>query len=122
MLPQAERLKKNSEFSVVYNIRKSVANSLLILYVDKKKESLEIPTKVGFVVGKKINKKAVKRNRIKRLLREAYKNIRKTSKISIQWESLIFIARPKILEVNYKEVYDAVIDCLKKASKKYGCL
>jgi len=121
MLPQQERLKKSSEFSTVYNQRKSVANSLLILYVGKKKQSPNELTKVGFVIGKKISKKSTSRNRIKRLMREAYKKVLNSNDSNkINWNRIIFLARPNILEVEFKEVYDNVIDCLKKAGNKYG--
>ena len=121
MLSEPERLKKSSEFHAIYNLRKSVANSLFILYVGRKKKSPEIPAKVGFIVGKKVSKKATKRNYIKRLLREVYKNIKKTGAAPLDdWESLIFTARPASLEVNYQQVYDAVVDCLRRARKKYG--
>ena len=120
MLPKSERLKKSSEFSAVYNQKRSVANSLLILYTGRKKTSADIATKVGFVVAKKISKKATRRNRIKRLMREAYRNIRKNENINPEWQRLIFIARAGMLEINYKQVYDAIVDCLKKAQKRYG--
>lgn len=120
MLPKQERLKKSSEFSSVYNQKKSVANSLLILYVGKKKQSEEL-TKVGFVVAKKISKKSNKRNKIKRLMREAYKKAKSSTAIQeVPWNRIIFLARPNILEVEFKEVYDNIVDCLKKADKKYG--
>jgi ribonuclease P protein component len=121
VLPESERLRKNSEFKAVYNLRRSVANSLFILYTGKLKDNLEIPVKVGFVVGKKIHKKAHERNYIKRMMREAYRSAGKTVDIPLnQWKSLIFLARPNVLEVNYKEVYDGIVDCLKIADKKYG--
>jgi len=53
VLPKNERLKTSREFSTTYNLKRSVANPLLILYTGRKKESPDIPTKVGFVVGKK---------------------------------------------------------------------
>lgn len=121
MLPKPQRLRKSSEFSAVYNLRRSVANSLLILYTGKLKSSLEEPPKVAFVVSKKIHKSSAERNYIKRVLREAYREIKRTTTIPLnQWEALIFIARPAILELNYKEVYDGIVDCLKKANRKYG--
>ena len=75
MLPANERLKTSREFTTIYNLKRSVANPLLILYVGKEKTDASVPTKVGFVVGKKVHKRAVKRNRAKRLMREAYRNI-----------------------------------------------
>lgn len=119
MLPKDERLKTSREFSTIYRLKKSVANPLLILYVGRKKQDASVPTKAGFVVGKKVHKRAVKRNRAKRLMREAYRNIRKTDKFLLNsYEYLIFLARIPILEADYNQVYEAVLDCFKKASKK----
>ena len=52
-------------------------------------------------------------------MREAYREIRKTSELPSNWNFLIFLARPTVLEVNYKQVYDAIEDCLKRALKRY---
>ncbi len=121
MLPKQERLTKSSEFAYIYRKKKSVANSLLILYVGNKKREGTTPTRVGFVVGKKVHKKAVKRNRIKRLIREAYKNLGKSQNFSLKvYGTLIFIARPAIIESDYKTVRAAVEDCVKKADKRYN--
>jgi ribonuclease P protein component len=120
MLPKSERLKNSREFSITYSFKKSVANSLLILYVGRKKASAEIPAKVGFVVGKKIHKRANKRNRAKRLMREAYRNLRKTEDFRAKdYEYMIFLPKPAILEANYHQVYEAMQDCFKKAVKKF---
>lgn len=120
MLPRDERLKTSREFSTIYNLRRSVANPLLILYVGRKKIDPAIQTKVGFVVGKKVHKRANKRNRAKRLMREAYRNIRKTDEFLLKdYEYLIFLARIPILEADYNQVYEAVLDCFKKACRKF---
>ncbi len=121
MLPSSERLKKSREFSITYSLKRSVANSLLILYVGRKKKDSSVSTKVGFVVGKKVHKRAVKRNRAKRLMREAYRNLRKTDEFLLKdYEFLIFLARIPILEANYQQVNEAVLDCFKKSSKKFS--
>ncbi len=121
MLPREERLTKNTEFSFVYRKRKSVANALLILYVGNKKQNNEIPTRAGFVVGKKVHKSAVKRNKIKRRLREAYKDLRKKEDFRLKdYSSLIILARPAIIESDYNKIYNALEDCIKKAIKRFG--
>ena len=120
MLPKQERLTRNSEFVYVYSRKRSVANSLLVLYVTNPKRDVSVPTRVGFIVGKKVHKHAVKRNRAKRLIREVYKTMRKAEDFPLKnFQHLIFIARDKIVEANYQQVYDAVEDCIKKAAKKF---
>jgi len=121
MLPKQERLTKSSEFAFIYRKRKSVANSLLILYVGNKKRDKAAPTRTGFVVGKKVHKKAVKRNRIKRLMREVYKDISRTENFLLKdYQNLIFIARPSIIESDYHKIHAAMQDCIKKAYKKFN--
>ncbi len=121
MLPKQQRLTKSSEFAFIYRKKKSVANSLLILYVGNKKQDKEALSRVGFVAGKKVHKKAVKRNRIKRLMREAYKNISRAEDFKLKdYQSLIFIARPAIIESDYYKVHAALLDCIRKANKKFS--
>ena len=120
MLPREERLTKSSAFAFIYRKRRSVANSLLILYVGNKKRNEAFPTRVGFVVGKKVSKKAVIRNRAKRFMREAYKDLRKDEKFVLKdYGNLIFIARPAIIEADYKQVHAALKDCARKANIRF---
>lgn len=78
-----------------------------------------LKTRVGFVVAKKIHKRSTKRNRIKRLIRENYRNFLKScpSSNNIKWQRMIFIARNPMLNANYDDVKAALEDCLKKAEK-----
>ncbi len=121
MLSKTERLKKNIDFVKTYNIKKSVSNALLILYVGEKNKNPQYPTKVGFVVGKKIHKKAIKRNRIKRHIKEAFKKYKQEHpEYSNYWYSMIFLARPDTLDTDFNQVYNAVKNCMNKALKKYS--
>lgn len=120
MLPRQERLTRSSEFAYVYHQKHSVANSLLVLYVGCKKKNELYPTRAGFIVGKKVHKSSVKRNRIKRVLREIYKNLSNGANFPLKdFQQLIFLARPDIIEADTKQVYDAVVNCVNRAAKKF---
>ena len=64
------RLKKRIAFNATYRTGVSYHKDGITVFCGKKKNN-ELPTKIGFVVSKKIHKRAVKRNRIKRLMRES---------------------------------------------------
>ncbi len=119
MLPEHERLRKKTDFNKVFKLKCSVSTPLLVAYIAIKKETNNntLP-RIGFVVGKKIHKKATKRNKVKRRLREAYRSLRdKKPHLVISFKDIIFIARPPILEQDYFEIEKSVDKCLKKAQK-----
>ena len=68
-----ETLKKNFEFKNVLTKGKYFSGKHIIVYLKKNTFN---KNRVGIAIGSKIAK-AVKRNRIKRLIRENYKNNRK---------------------------------------------
>ena len=72
-LNRALRLRKNSDFQRVRQQRRSVSSRLLILAwaPNNLTSNSDSKTRIGFVVGKRISKRAVERNYIKRLLSEA---------------------------------------------------
>lgn len=119
MLPKEERLKNKKDFDKVFKLKHSVATPFLIAYFKKKhtNEDNELP-KVGFVVAKKVHKKASKRNKIKRRMREAYRIYKKENLNLIEhFNSIIFIARPAIFGEDYNQVNESIIKCLKKAQR-----
>ncbi len=103
MLPRDYRLKKRTAFTATYRTGRTLHKNGITVFIGKQKTSV-IPTKVGFVVSKKIHKRAVKRNRIKRLMRESYRLILKDGKVSEKYMSLVFVASAALLHKNFHEV------------------
>lgn len=68
-LPKSGRLCRNKSFQAVYRGGKSYANRQLVVYVLPQRGR---GRRVGFAAGKRLGS-AVVRNRVKRLLREAYR-------------------------------------------------
>lgn len=107
MLPKEYRLKKRSAFNATYRSGKSFHKNGVTMFVGKEKNN-DFPTKIGFVVSKKIHKRAVKRNRIKRLMRESCRLIIKEQSMSSKYMSIIFVASTKLLNKNFSEVDSAI--------------
>lgn len=80
-----------------------------------KEKSEDFFTRAAFVVGKKTHKRAVKRNRLKRLMREAYRLLLKQNLIpeSQKFLSLIFIGQEKALEKSFVEIQSIMFELLK---------
>lgn len=116
MLKQQFRLKKDSSFQATYRIRNSYHRCGIVLWVGKKKDKVEVPTKVGFVVSKKTHKRAVRRNRLKRLMRESYRLLLKEENVgkSQQYLSLIFVGFEKALDKDFAQIKEIINDLLKK--------
>jgi len=72
--PRAEKLKKNTEISLLFDKGKwrTSGNLRIIILKDKPNLPVEI-SRFGVSVSKRYFKRAVHRNRIKRLLRECYR-------------------------------------------------
>ena len=109
MLPKQYRLKKRSAFKATYKVRHSSHKGGVTLFAGIEKKE-DIPTKAGFVVSKKVHKRAVKRNRLRRLMRESYRLSLKENNLgnSQKYLSLVFLGTENALGKNFSEIYSSI--------------
>lgn len=121
MLPQEFRLKKKRDIEITLKQGKSLSGFLVTLRFWKiapdqfpKRLYQENDLKIGFVVGNKISKSAVKRNRLKRQMREVIRLLLKEEKISFG-HFLFFIAKKEMLQKEYGEIEKDMVSVLKRS-------
>ena len=109
MLPKQYRLKKKSAFKATYKVKNSSHSGGVTLFAGLKKKE-DYPTKVGFVVSKKVHKRAVRRNRLKRLMWESYRLLLKENNLgnSQNYISLIFVGTDKALGKDFKHIKSSI--------------
>lgn len=115
MLPKQFRLKKKLAFKATYKVKNSSHKGGVTLFAGILKKE-DYPTKVGFVVSKKVHKRAVKRNRLKRLMRESYRILLKENNVgnSQKYMSLVFVGSENALGKNFSEIKSSIQKLLEK--------
>lgn len=110
MLPRINRLSKK-EGEIIFKKGKTLKTGFLLLkYVKNYKKNPFVP-RLAIVVPAKVSKKVVKRNKIKRQLRESLR--RKLNFIKKEIDGLI-IALPEIIDKNYQEIDKNLENLIKK--------
>jgi ribonuclease P protein component len=104
---RARRLRKGSEFDTVYQKGTVVSGPLLVL---RYLQNGEGPARWGFAVGKRISKKAVDRNRVRRRLREAARQLR-----IVPGHDIVVTARGRALESSFGDLQSALEAAVRRA-------
>lgn len=109
-MKQAEKLKKNEEFKKVYARGKSVVTPYLVLYFMRNNTEYN---RLGISVSKKVGNSVV-RNRVKRLIREAF---RLNSLPLRNGLDLVLIARVRMNQADFKTTAKHLGQVLSKIRK-----
>lgn len=105
---KGERLTKGSDFQGVYGSGKSIADRFLVLYVLPYQDEL----KLGISVSKKVSRASVGRNRLKRLARESFREIRSHV---LGGYHLVVILRVAAKDIIYQQVLASMERLIKRA-------
>ena len=104
-------IKKKYEFKNLFSKGKFYYGDFIYMYISKTSKSYN---KLGIAISKK-QSKAVKRNKIKRLIRENYKILE--PKIEKGYNFLIIINKEKTIEnISFYDIQNNFIRTLKKAN------
>lgn len=105
------RLTRSEDFKRVRRSGKSYAHPLVVLIVLKSEKSGQPRVRVGVAAGRTVGT-AVKRNRAKRLLREAMRRLLPDIASGLD---LILIARPGLASASLEDVRQALLSLLQRA-------
>jgi ribonuclease P protein component len=130
MLPPANRLRRDREFSAVYRkgIRRNSRNLTLRALRDSNLNQHRLAqqqtglktlpaTRIGISISLKVSKLAVVRNRIKRQIRAALRQM--LPRLSPGW-NLVIVVRPTAQECNYAEFLQELEQLLVEAEVLNG--
>jgi len=120
MLQQKNRLTGKKEWEILFNEGNFVGAKFLTMKTWKiniekypRRKFLADDLKIGFSVGLKISKSAVKRNTVRRKMREVVRLLLKENKIKTGF-LVGFMVKNTILEADYQEIEKDIVFCLKK--------
>lgn len=111
MLKSINRLKKDNDFSTVFRLGKKHFNEQLIIFIKSNNLS---DTRVGVVISKKISRKAVGRNKIRRVLLSEIAERVKDSSLPKGVDIVVRVV--KYPDGDFSKLRDNLKKCLEKLS------
>jgi ribonuclease P protein component len=107
--PKEERVRKSDEFTRILEEGRRVRGRILTAYWRVDAEESTEPNRVGVAAGKRLGN-AVVRNRLKRLVREAYR--RNKRELPCRGVSIVFLASRGTIGKSFEEVRDDLVTIL----------
>jgi len=99
-LPKNSRLLTKADYNTVFSKSVKVSNSLFLILIHKTSNPY---SRLGLVISKKVDKRAVQRNRIKRIIRESFRN----TDFEVHCDYAV-LARGNISSLSNKEIFDSI--------------
>jgi len=109
-LPKQARLLNKADYNAVFSKSVKVSNSLFLILIHK---TTRPQSRLGLVISKKVDKRAVQRNRIKRITREFFRN----SECDLVCDYVV-LARPKVTQCNNSELFEGLKQLWQQAQTK----
>lgn len=106
-----ERLTKNKEFRCIFREGKSFSNHNLVIYIYQRSPEEGRQARLGLVLNRKLGK-AVKRNKLKRRLREFFRLHKHLFKPGLD---IIFLPRNQAINCDYQELKESILSICKRA-------
>lgn len=119
-LPKRCRLTEAEDYTRVFKNRCSAGNTLFVCYAAPNASEQTRPkeqTRLGLAVSRKVSPRAVARNRIKRLIRESFRQ----SKQKLSGLDIVVVARPQASKADVADMgksLQTLWDALVKKCKK----
>jgi len=111
MLARKFRLRLKNDFKKVFELGKFYPEKFLAIKILS--NGSDVP-RFGFIVSKKVSKKATVRNKVKRRLRESVRLKIKSGLIKDGFDAIV-LTRPETAAKNFAEIDEAMNKLLKKA-------
>ena len=94
-------IKKNYEFKRIYKKGRSFVNPAIVVYIFKNNKGIN---RIGITTSRKIGK-AVSRNRARRIIREAYRQVEKELPVGYDF---VFVARSRTCLLKQQDIFRAL--------------
>jgi ribonuclease P protein component len=109
-LPKQARLLSKADYNSVFSKSVKVSNALFLILIHKTSNS---HSRLGLVISKKVDKRAVQRNRIKRISRESFRNY-----VFASTCDFVILARPKVTQMPNNIIFKSLNDLWSQADSK----